>query len=179
MSELSAIIITRDTLRAVGIKHILSTLFNVKALITRDIQFVNDKIEQFEIIVVDEYNCLSHLDLFIPQKNKTVILATTDSDRYSSWKYINCNDDEDMIVETIASILKNLTLNSSTQSGLSSRETEVLRLVAQGHTNKEIADALNISINTVLSHRKNISAKLGIKSVSGLCIYAMMNGIIH
>ena len=64
------------------------------------------------------------------------------------------------------------------QMELSARENEVLRLVAQGFTNKEIADNLSISINTVLSHRKNITAKLGIKSVSGLCVYAMMNGIL-
>jgi DNA-binding CsgD family transcriptional regulator len=44
--------------------------------------------------------------------------------------------------------------------------------------NKEIADRLNISINTVLSHRKNLTAKLGIKTVSGLSFYAMMNGYI-
>ena len=61
---------------------------------------------------------------------------------------------------------------------LSPRETEVLRLVAKGLMNKEIADRLNISINTVLSHRKNLTAKLGIKTVSGLSFYAMMNGYI-
>ena len=44
--------------------------------------------------------------------------------------------------------------------------------------NKEIADNLGISINTVLTHRKNLTAKLGIRSVSGLSFYAMMNGII-
>ena len=43
---------------------------------------------------------------------------------------------------------------------------------------QEIADKLNISLNTVLTHRKNITAKLGIKTVSGLTFYAIMNGII-
>ena len=61
---------------------------------------------------------------------------------------------------------------------LSSRETDVLQLIVKGITNKEIADKLNISLNTVLSHRKNITAKLGIKTVSGLTFYAIMNGII-
>ena len=45
--------------------------------------------------------------------------------------------------------------------------------------NKEIADKLNISLTTVITHRKNITEKLGIKSVSGLTIYAVMNGYIE
>ncbi len=181
MTESSAIVITRDTLRALGIKHLLGSLFNIKAQVAQGVSplVAEGGMEQYEIIFVDEYNCLSHLDLFIPQKNKTVILANTDEDKYLSWQHINCNTDEDRIVEAIAAILKKLRHSNSTQSGLSSREIEVLKLVAQGMTNKEIADNLTISINTVLSHRKNISAKLGIKSVSGLCIYAMMNGIVH
>ena len=61
---------------------------------------------------------------------------------------------------------------------LSTRETDVLQLIVKGSTNKEIADKLNISLNTVLSHRKNITTKLGIKTVSGLTFYAIMNGII-
>ena len=47
-----------------------------------------------------------------------------------------------------------------------------------GWTNQEIAEHLNISLNTVLTHRKNITAKLGIKTVSGLTFYAIMNGLI-
>ena len=61
---------------------------------------------------------------------------------------------------------------------LSAREIEVLVLVTKGLINKEIADKLNISLTTVISHRKNITEKLGIKSVSGLAIYAVMNGYI-
>ena len=60
---------------------------------------------------------------------------------------------------------------------LTKRETEVLRLLTQGLLNKEIADQLGISLHTVISHRKNIISKLGIKTVSGLTIYAMMHGI--
>ncbi|MBR6433933.1 response regulator transcription factor [Bacteroides sp. KG68] len=62
---------------------------------------------------------------------------------------------------------------------LSAREIEVLVLVVRGLINKEIADKLNISLTTVISHRKNITEKLGIKSVSGLTIYAVMHGYIE
>ena len=61
---------------------------------------------------------------------------------------------------------------------LSDREIEVLSLVAQGHINKEIADILNISMPTVVSHRKNITEKLGMKSISALTIYAVMHGYV-
>lgn len=61
---------------------------------------------------------------------------------------------------------------------LTNREMEVLRLVTQGLMNKEIADKLNISLHTVISHRKNLTEKLGIKTVSGLTVYAMMHNII-
>lgn len=61
---------------------------------------------------------------------------------------------------------------------LSNRETDVLRSVSTGLSNKQVADKLCISINTVVTHRKNITDKLGIKTISGLTVYALMNGII-
>lgn len=62
--------------------------------------------------------------------------------------------------------------------GLTKREVSVLVLVAEGFMNKEIADKLNVSVHTVISHRKNITRKTGIKSVAGLTIYAMVNNLI-
>ena len=57
---------------------------------------------------------------------------------------------------------------------LSEREQEVLTLVAQGLSSKEIASRLNIAVNTVNTHRKSITRKTGIKSVAGLAVYAML-----
>ena len=61
---------------------------------------------------------------------------------------------------------------------LSKREIDVLVAVAKGMMNKEIADMMNLSIHTVISHRKNITRKTGIKSVSGLTVYALLNNLI-
>jgi len=61
---------------------------------------------------------------------------------------------------------------------LTNREEEILRLIVRGHLNKEIAEKLHISHNTVLTHRKNIISKTGIKTVSGLTFYAIRKGLI-
>ena len=61
---------------------------------------------------------------------------------------------------------------------LTDRESEILVSVAKGMTNKEIADAHHISVHTVISHRKNITRKTGIKTVSGLTVYALLNNLI-
>ena len=61
---------------------------------------------------------------------------------------------------------------------LSDRERDVIVCVVQGMQNKEIADHLFISINTVITHRRNIARKLQIHSAAGLTIYAIVNGLV-
>jgi DNA-binding NarL/FixJ family response regulator len=63
-------------------------------------------------------------------------------------------------------------------ASLSEREIEVLRLLASGMATKEIAETLHISTNTVVTHRKNLSVKTGIRSVSGLAVYAVVKKYI-
>jgi DNA-binding CsgD family transcriptional regulator len=67
---------------------------------------------------------------------------------------------------------------SDPETELTRRETEVLKLLCKGHSNKEIADQLFVSTHTVISHRKNISEKTGIKSASGLTMYAILKKIV-
>lgn len=62
---------------------------------------------------------------------------------------------------------------------LTDREKDILVAAVKGLTNKEISVQLNISIHTVISHRKNISRKTEIKSLSGLTVYALLNGLIE
>ncbi len=62
---------------------------------------------------------------------------------------------------------------------LTSREQMVLLEVAQGKSNKDVAQLLEISVRTVETHRKNIKRKLGITSTAGLTRYAMENGVLQ
>lgn len=68
--------------------------------------------------------------------------------------------------------------NSDSEEILSEREKDVIIAVVQGMTNKEIAEHLYISTNTVITHRRNIAKKLQIHSPAGLTIYAIVNGLV-
>ena len=93
---------------------------------------------------------------------------------------IYLNDNSLKIIEIVEHCLtdKNKTNKKVNENKLSDREIEVLKLLIKGKTNKEIADELFISIHTVISHRKNITGKLGIKSTAAMAIYAVANNII-
>ena len=67
---------------------------------------------------------------------------------------------------------------SQNAEGLSDREKDVVVALVQGMANKEIADHLCISVNTVITHRRNIARKLQIHSPAGLTIYAIVNGMV-
>ena len=91
------------------------------------------------------------------------------------------NDDENKILTKLKNLLDSFKTEALPEenASLSQRELDVLRLIALGNSNREIAEELCISIHTVISHRKNITTKLGIKSASGLTIYAVINKLIN
>ncbi len=169
-------IISNDTIHALGIKYILKKYFNVSNIvISNDFDFISNKnTSSFYFISTQAY--IDNSLFFSTHKNRTIIIGDLTQDNFTS---IATNSSESEIVEIISNFFNSNTnprTNSSVQ--LSQREIDVLKLVATGHINKEIAAILSISINTVLTHRKNIISKLGIKSASGLGIYAIMNGYI-
>lgn len=92
---------------------------------------------------------------------------------------IGLNDDPVLIVRKLRESLESRQDNTETEEyDLSAREKEILVCVAKGMLNKEIADACNLSIHTVITHRKNITRKTGIKTVAGLTVYALLNNLI-
>ena len=112
-----------------------------------------------------------------------VALITTYIDRVLLKNFkdtIELVDSKQKVVNKIINLLNNNeeTTNQNDTVELSNRETEVLVRVAKGMTNKDISDVLNISVHTVITHRKNIVKKTGIKSVSGLTVYALLNNLI-
>ena len=94
---------------------------------------------------------------------------------------IELSDNKQKVANKIFNLINNNDDSSSQNESvdLSNRETDVLICVAKGMTNKDISDMLNISVHTVITHRKNIVKKTGLKSVSGLTVYALLNNLVE
>lgn len=142
-----------------------------------------------DIVVLDSVLLVAtpHVQIystFAGLQNRTVVCLATcicpDDTLRQTDGVIGLYDDEERIAHILHTALENSDLEQHHESNdISGREREILVLVAGGMTNKEIADRLNISVHTVIAHRKNISRKTGIKSVAGLTVYAMMNNMIN
>lgn len=111
-----------------------------------------------------------------------VALVTSCLDHSSLTPYngvIEINDSKSKIIDKLSEWVADKAPKKNDDVELSKRETDVLIAIAKGLMNKEIAEQMNISIHTVISHRKNITRKTGIKSVSGLTVYALLNNLIN
>ena len=142
----------------------------------------------FDIVIINpaviDYNERFDIrSIFYSEENETTIVALT----YASYdenvlrqydESIGIYDSAARIFQKLHNAIRENKENRSDLYELSTRERDILIAVAKGKTNKEIADEFNISIYTVISHRRNISRKLGISSISGLTVYAIMNKLI-
>jgi DNA-binding CsgD family transcriptional regulator len=113
-----------------------------------------------------------------------ILISDTEPEPENKLRFSEIIDPSDHDKNIIRKLEKQLSLiysqkeETDSHEGISDREKEVLRLVAVGLTNKEIGDKLFISAHTVITHRKNITAKLGIKTIAGLTMYALINHLI-
>lgn len=88
------------------------------------------------------------------------------------------NDIKSERLTNAISVFANADPEANTNETISEREKDVIIAVVQGMSNKEIAEHLCISVNTAITHRKNIARKLQIHSPAGLTIYAIVNGLV-
>ena len=174
-------IVTPYTLLNLGLKHLLQKYFEVTPMLYNDTQrMLDDSPEQFDAYILFADTFVAYSDFFLPRKSKTMLLTPNREKMPETVSPTLCiYQTEEAILEKLELFIEQLDKQAEAlPHDLSPRETEVLKLVARGLMNKEIADRQNITKNTLLSHRKNLTAKLGIKTVSGLSFYAMMNGYI-
>lgn len=171
-----AAIYHNNTLVATGLSQILIDMFNFRADILEEIN-IDSNPDCYDLIVIGADIYATHYQHFSTKAHK-IIIVTSVHNTLTNSNIIDEFWSKDVIISRISEILAKQNALKTSHNELSNRELQVLQLVVKGHINKEIAEILNISFNTVLTHRKNITAKLGIKSISGLSVYAMMNGLI-
>ena len=173
---------------ASGIKKIAEGIkLNVVAHI-RNVAQLTDKIRQTDaqILIIDLSVLGQFRNDFMQSLNRefveleTVVFANSCIDRKTLSQYENAftiNDSQEEIEELLERVAHN-NKNKASSDTLSKREKDILIAVAKGMMNKEISEELNISIHTVITHRKNITKKTGIHSVSGFTVYALLNNLI-
>jgi DNA-binding NarL/FixJ family response regulator len=184
-------IVDSNTLASLGLRQLL---LNVMPIMTVDTfgsfaELEDSNIDEYFHYFVAMDIVIRNRQFFIDHKQKTIVLTLSlnDSAQLTDFHSLYINQPEHELVRAL------LTLQQHAHGGgrnlppmpqilqqkiLSDREIEVMSLIVQGYINKEIADRLNIGLSTVITHRKNIMEKLGMKSVSALTIYAVMHGYV-
>ena len=152
-----------------------------------DPSYYNSNDNDVDIVIINptvvDYNDRLDIRSWLGTRD-TALVALTHSNYEESVlrQYDECigiYDNASRIMQKLKNAIEENSKNpKSDLNELSSREKGILAAVAMGKTNKEIADEFNISIYTVISHRRNISQKLGINSIPGLTVYAIMNKLV-
>ena len=182
-------ILDSNTLAAMGLKSILQQVMPIVSIDTfgEFAELEANNPDGYVHYFVAMNTVIQHRDFFLERRRKTIVLTMTTATQMSDFRSLCINVPEKQLVRSLLMMMqgghpggKNLPpLPEVLQRKiLSDRELEVLSLIVQGYINKEIAERLNIGLTTVITHRKNIMDKLGMKSVSALTIYAVMNGYV-
>ena len=184
-------IVDSNTLASLGLKQLL---LNVMPIMTVDTFGSFSELESsnpdtyFHYFVAMDI-VLRNRTFFTTRKRKTIVLTLSlnDSAQLTDFHSLFINQPEHELVRALLTLQQHAHGDGRNmppmpqilqQKILSDREIEVMSLIVQGYINKEIADRLNIGLSTVITHRKNIMEKLGMKSVSALTIYAVMHGYV-
>jgi DNA-binding CsgD family transcriptional regulator len=179
-------------LAAMGLKQILQ---NVMPILTVDtygsfVELSSNHPDDYFHYFVSINIVLENKDFFLERRRKTIVLTTTQQEttQLADFHCLYINQPEQQLLHALLQLEqhahrggRNLPPSMAEEQQrplLSRREVEVMSLIVQGYINKEVADQLHIGLSTVITHRKNIMEKLGLKSVSALTIYAVTHGYV-
>lgn len=184
-------VIDTNTLAVLGLKQLL---LNIMPIMTVD---TFGSMAELEANQPDTYMhyfvsmdiVLSNRPFFTERRRKTIVLtlSLSENSQLSDFHSLCINQPEPHLIRQLLQLEQHAhgqgqhlppTPQILQHKILTDREIEVMALIVQGYINKEIADRLNIGLTTVITHRKNIMEKLGMKSVSALTIYAVMHGYV-
>jgi DNA-binding NarL/FixJ family response regulator len=184
-------IVDNNTLAMMGLRQMLQTVLPIMSV------DAFGSFAELQTAHVDDYAhyfvamdiVLSHRQFFMERRRKTIVLTLSFSDtsQLSGFHSLCINQPEKTLVRSLLQLEQSAHGRGQhfppmpqilQQKVLTDREIEVMSLIVRGNINKEIADKLCISLPTVVTHRRNIMDKLGLRSVSALTIYAVTHGYV-
>lgn len=184
-------VIAPSILTALGMKSILEKIIPMAEVeVFNDVHALEESgMERYFHFFTAAPLFVRHSALFRPYRRRVILLAGGSvSPELADMRRLNILRSEEELVRDIMHMHRSVhhdahdpAPDASAAQGpvLSAREAEVLALIARGHINKEIAQRLGIGLTTVISHRRNLMEKLGIRSVSGLTLYAVTRGYVE
>lgn len=181
MKTLSILVLTTSPLLNAGIRNMITNV-GAKCNIVSSIEFLERKLshnspdlaiidpllaDKSTVDIIKHYCPVVGLAITqLPEITESLFDATIGIyDGASKWKSLLANAKKDSD-------------SSAEGHDLTPREVEVVRGIVKGLSNKQIASDINVSVNTVTTHRRNIAAKLDIHSAAGLTIYAIVKKIV-
>jgi DNA-binding CsgD family transcriptional regulator len=184
-------VIDTNTLAVLGLKQLL---LNIMPIMTVDTFGSMTELEANQPDVYMHYFVsldivLNNRPFFTERRRKTIVLtlSLSETSQLSDFHSLCINQPEPQLIRQLLQLEQHAHGQGQhlppvpqilQHKLLTDREIEVMALIVQGYINKEIADRLHIGLSTVITHRKNIMEKLGMKSVSALTIYAVMHGYV-
>lgn len=178
-------VVTPNILVGAGLRSILEKVVPAADVeLFRDFRdFAEAEPERFIHYFVAAQLFTAHNAFFRSRHHKTILL--TNGQTYAGMHCLEVQSDEESFVRALVQLQHSFRRPEHTlpaaphaKQPLSEREAEVLTLVAGGLINKQIADRLGIGLTTVISHRRNIMEKLGIRTAAGLVVYALGAGYV-
>lgn len=190
MDDAEIAIIDPSTLSLIGLKSCLDPLMEGAKLrcFNSFEELVRDTPDAFFHYFVAVSVFFEHTQFFLDRQKRTIVLVASDSAQVFGMRTLNVSQKQPELIRSLLA-LYNVRHRGGhpgvrpapkeRQDKLTPRETQVAALIVKGLLNKEIADRLNISLTTVITHRKNLLRKLGIRSTSALTVWAVMQGIVE
>jgi DNA-binding CsgD family transcriptional regulator len=184
-------VIDSNTLAVLGLKQLLLSIMPIMTVDTFGsmAELEANQPDAYMHYFVSLDILLNNRPFFTERRRKTIVLtlSLSDASQPAEFHSLCINQPEPQLIRQLLMLEQHAhgqgqhlppTPQILQRKILTDREIEVMALIVQGYINKEIADRLHIGLATVITHRKNIMEKLGMKSVSALTIYAVMHGYV-
>ena len=184
------VIVEPSQIVATGLKSLIEEMkdFEVTSVVTDNCNYYVERIISAhpDIVILNpiilDFNSRNNVDEFISRTGcdfvAAIVSQLTDEETLREYHAVfELYDNADKIESKLKKLINTEKPGEETHE-LTSREKEILVCIAKGMMNKEMAEKLNLSIHTIITHRKNITRKTAIKSVSGLTVFAILNNLI-